>query len=522
MDSLQRRLLKELLFLSLVFIPLVMSCQRKPDLHTTHQTTAAASTTRAYPPGNTTAVIPVTLSPSQQARYLITLINSGPAILDSMVLFSAKLTKLSGNDYDPLPVQFNFQWMNMANIQMNKTKNNFTSQISMRFSSPSVSAGEYTMTVAAFPSNDSTKMVAYETMKFVLTDNLNGHMIFRQPLDYQRFPHVFATSQPITIAVDIHDKFSQGEDDFEYIWFMGEQFISQEKILTTSFDAPMQFFLKTLVSLKSKQSVYYVNNDHTHKSPSDNRSFSNNQLKPNTNYESHIISSDLSTFDEKCQSSKCGQFEEFVIFKDSLKNCSIKRLDDDHDNKEIPLGTPALFNISCLGSAPSGVCFNVTFLNGSVPSYNACTPVIFSDTVQHLVKVELFNAGWAYVHFFIYNDISRKYMRELFYGYDPESVNVPALIFPIIFILIGIVILLVGAAYMMRLRKKPQVEVADFDFHPNLTNNQSRTSEYFSRVVCKIKNMFPRTRHDSNNRESESTIPLCHEESSAHHYNSLL
>ena len=51
----------------------------------------------------------------------------------------------------------------------------------------------------------------------------------------------------------------------------------------------------------------------------------------------------------------------------------------------------------------------------------------------------------------------------------------------------------------MRLRKKPRVEVADFDFHPNLTSSshwlgQSDASRSFARLTNSLKVFFLKTR----------------------------
>jgi hypothetical protein len=58
-----------------------------------------------------------------------------------------------------------------------------------------------------------------------------------------------------------------------------------------------------------------------------------------------------------------------------------------------------------------------------------------------------------------------------------DSVNIPALVLPIVFIVIGAVISLVGAAYIVRLRRKlHRVEVADFDFEPSISVRSSTAS----------------------------------------------
>ena len=56
-----------------------------------------------------------------------------------------------------------------------------------------------------------------------------------------------------------------------------------------------------------------------------------------------------------------------------------------------------------------------------------------------------------------------------------EETPSAALVVPTAFVVLGLVVLLMGSAYVIRLRKKTQkhLEVADFDFHPSLTQSTS-------------------------------------------------
>ena len=92
----------------------------------------------------------------------------------------------------------------------------------------------------------------------------------------------------------------------------------------------------------------------------------------------------------------------------------------------------------------------------------------------------------------------RNSVIHLFPLTSPEVTSVPSLVLPSVFVLIGLVILLLGTAYIMRLRKKPRVEVADFDFHPHLTSSSSSQwdqPDAITRLTDSLKVFFSKTRH---------------------------
>lgn len=80
-----------------------------------------------------------------------------------------------------------------------------------------------------------------------------------------------------------------------------------------------------------------------------------------------------------------------------------------------------------------------------------------------------------------------------FPSFLPDSVNVPALTIPIVFCTIGIVIVIVGTIYLNKLRKKPTIEVADFDFHPSMSTEGA--GNYLSRLANKMKLIWFRNKY---------------------------
>ncbi|XP_059156533.1 uncharacterized protein LOC131941337 [Physella acuta] len=413
------------------------------------------------------------LNKSTETPYALLLSNSGPAVLDSTIQFTAKLIKLAPNatDYE----FFMFEWMNMANKFVNKTYTTgiSTSALSLAFNSQFVSSGDYAMTVAVFPVFHLREMVAYNTMKFTLTDDLNGQIFIQQSLEYQRYPDVFATKQMTVLSSQVHDEFiNPQEANFSYIWFKDFDILSQNKTVVHSFDEPTSCTIKAVIYTNYKFDK------------------GQNMLLLPKDKLNHNVSS---TFP-----SKRGEFKQFVVFKDSLVNCNVQ-----HIEPAVKLGEPVVLNISCLGSAPSGICFNITGLNTTVPYQRGCQPAVFYDTVQHQITAKFSSTGWFDIHFFVYNDISRTHILKNFYVYDPDTLNAPVLVFPIVFGVFGIFVIAIGALYIMRLKKKPQVEVADFDFHPSLSNSRSDVSVRISQVIDTIKYWF--SRHSDKHMDSYSS-----------------
>ena len=54
---------------------------------------------------------------------------------------------------------------------------------------------------------------------FILTEQLNGKLKIVQHLEYQRFPNVFSTAEPITMISDLHDNFQATVNSPFYIYF---------------------------------------------------------------------------------------------------------------------------------------------------------------------------------------------------------------------------------------------------------------------------------------------------------------
>ena len=69
------------------------------------------------------------------------------------------------------------------------------------------------------------------------------------------------------------------------------------------------------------------------------------------------------------------------------------------------------------------------------------------------------------------------------------------LVVPVFFSLLGLVIIFVGTAYIVRIRRKSNVEVADFDFHPEIDSQGSQGSQILSRIRGTLSDLFQRNEY---------------------------
>lgn len=66
------------------------------------------------------------------------------------------------------------------------------------------------------------------------------------------------------------------------------------------------------------------------------------------------------------------------------------------------------------------------------------------------------------------------------------------LVVPVVFSMLGLVVVVAGTVYVVRLRKKSNVEVANFDFHPDM---DSSGSQIFSRFRRGLSSFFQRNEY---------------------------
>ncbi|KAK7111208.1 hypothetical protein V1264_010880 [Littorina saxatilis] len=414
----------------------------------------------------------ITISPSIKVNYTLELSSSAPVVLDSTITFTAKL-RMNPNNTVP-EGEFHYLWLNSANHGQDRSKSNHEAKLDKTFSGMRVDPGEYLLTVIVSPKTRPREILAFGNIMFRLTRRLNGNLKVKQNLEYQRRNDTFAIDREIYFHVNITDRFSMTKSpECMYFWYNGSELIhSSEK---PGFDKT--FLQPCVLYLQAEATASFLELD-----------------------------TSLSSLLPHDKEPKYGTFQEKLLFKASLSNCTVSRVDSSTDDQSVKLGDAIILNIACNGSSPSAVCWNVTGLNMTL-NETCKPPSQFLNTTQHQVSVSIGQTGWSTVQLAVFNDISVHVLSQLnYYVYDADTVDIPALVFPIVFIVIGITIAAAGGAYIVRLRRRLHVEVADFDFDPNIS---VRTTNILSPVAAAVKHIIGRLRRwrDQSNRNSHSDQP---------------
>ncbi|GFR97985.1 hypothetical protein ElyMa_006338300 [Elysia marginata] len=208
------------------------------------------STSTSTPKTTLPPLPPATLGPSTEVKYRLTLTNPGPSVLDSTLAFAAELQTEDGKEI-PQGTKFEYQWMTMADQKVHKTKDEFKAKIPLTFPSSgntSVKAGDYTMTVVASEVKNPSKIVAFQTKKFVLTNRLNGHLQLHQNLEYQRLNNTFAAGKAFSANAVVVDRFTEQETPhYQFFWYEDGKFIitSPDPEVVTTVVKPGNISLKS-------------------------------------------------------------------------------------------------------------------------------------------------------------------------------------------------------------------------------------------------------------------------------------
>ncbi|KAL8618769.1 hypothetical protein ACOMHN_000197 [Nucella lapillus] len=388
---------------------------------------------------------------------------SGPAVLDSVVVFTARVF-VEPNDTIP-EEKFDFLWLNTVDHSENHTHGSYVSQLHRAFGEEAFGSGpgDFLMAVVVSLADQPRNILCFSTTVFKLTKRLNGNLQVKQSLPYRRSNNTFVVDQPIHFYLNITDRFPRRDSPkYTYFWYNGSQLIQEtdQPHYQLKLSQPNVLHLQAVAMAQFSSAVRSV--------------LATSTITPND-----------STIEDKV-----GSFTEKLHFKASLSNCNMSRRDSSTQDQSLKLGNPLVLNITCMGSFPSAVCWNVTRQNSTLN--NTCKPGgQFANTTQHNVTVTIGNTGWNTVHLAVYNDISFQVLSQNYYVYDPDSVDIPVLVFPMVFLVLGGVIAVVGGTYIVRLRRQAHVEVADFDFDPTIS---VRSSGSFSSLRLAVKQLFQRAR----------------------------
>ncbi|CAC5368405.1 unnamed protein product [Mytilus coruscus] len=161
--------------------------------------------------------------------YQITVNSSSPAVLDSVIRFSANISSLEKVLFNK--TLFVYFWVNTANKNTLTSEANYTSSIDIdTFLSYAVNPGEYHMKVSVYkkekiwPFNRHVK-IGHAATKFILTEFLNGKLTIKQQLNDKMYVHnqTFATQKPLNLTSVLTDEF-ENDYTYAYIWFVNGTF----------------------------------------------------------------------------------------------------------------------------------------------------------------------------------------------------------------------------------------------------------------------------------------------------------
>ncbi|XP_060067178.1 uncharacterized protein LOC132547439 [Ylistrum balloti] len=359
--------------------------------------------------------------------YRLEVTNTGPAVLDSKIQFLAKLFNKTGHLADS--TLFLYVWNNNADFQELRKEDNFEANMTQTYSF--VIPTKYKMQVCVYSKEEKlthTKyhLVARGDTHFILTSTLNGKMDLKQNLTHQKSKKILATNTPIYFTMNLTDKF-QTKPTSSFHWFSGKKLLGETSV-------PKFEFISKNAETVEKLSV--------------------------------SVSTSLDDFIEKK-----GEWSEDVQMKNAIQwvkwnmsgGCTVD-VDD-------------LLNLTVFyqASNPTVICWEVckANTNSSNCSNTTCEPPVTGNRKQINIQVGFSHVGLYHIHLRLENDVSQQHYRtRAVHVYDADNYSSHGLAVPIVFSCLGVFILLVSSVYMVRLKRKPHVETADFDFHPSLNRDQ--------------------------------------------------
>ncbi|KAL5018165.1 hypothetical protein ScPMuIL_003887 [Solemya velum] len=393
-----------------------------------------------------------------EGTLLLNLSNTSPAVLDSEVTFRAILHNTSIE----CTKDFIYQWQsNVSRFSTWNTKGCHQSTKTVKFERPIKPAG-YEMNVCVYrkTSHFSDKLILYELiakggMDFTLTELLNGHLRFQQNLPFYNEKNVFVTGEPLLLYTEIDDKIAHELSSSNFYWYQDGTLIqttSSQSYIIVSFN----------ISTDSVLNVVIV---HTYTMPS-----------------TRVTAGALRGTDEDYME-KMGTFTHKITVKDPVSFLNVT------GENSLVVGQNLKLNISYTGSAPIDLCWRI--LNGSNPG-EVCQPTSYAQTSWSIFNITMPTEGHFDIDFTLKNDVSRAQRKHLVYAHLPRSVSSSNLAVTVICSLLGVMFVVFVAAYILRQqqKKKKPVEIAAFDFHPNMTAGQAHP--WISKLRVIMQKLFKR------------------------------
>lgn len=362
--------------------------------------------------------------------YRLEVNNTGPAVLDSKINFMAKLFNKTGHLADS--TSFLYIWNNNADFRELRKEDNFEANMTETYIY--VLPSQYTMQVCVYSKEEKLSHTKYQLVAkgetyFTITSTLNGNIAVKQNLTHQKNPKILATNTPIIFSVNLMDKFqSESRPTSSFQWFSGEKLLGETK-------KP-----KFMFTLKKPETV------------------------------EKLSVSVITSLDDDFLVKK-GDWSEDLQVKDAIRwvkwNIS--------GNASVDVNKLLNFTVHYQASNPTVICWEVCKAHSNLSNCGnkTCEHPMTGNRKQFDVRVSFPSVGLYRICFQMENDVSLEYYRtEIVHVYDSDSYSSHGYGIPIFFTCLGILIVIVAGVYVVRIKRKPHVETADFDFHPALNRDQ--------------------------------------------------
>ncbi|CAG2235887.1 unnamed protein product [Mytilus edulis] len=389
--------------------------------------------------------------------YQITVNSSSPAVLDSVIRFSANISSLE--EVLSNKTLFVYRWVNTANKNTLTSEANYTSSIDINtFLSYAVSPGEYHMKVTVYKKEKiwpfSVK-IGHASTKFVLTEFLNGKLTIKQQLNDKMHVnnHTFATKKPLNLSSVLTDEF-EIEYSYAYIWFVNgtfQEWNESYSYITYNGITPG----KLNITVKVKASFDFLSN-------------------------------------------KEGIFTKFITLKDAINIGNIT------GENEVCEGQHMYVNVSYNGSNPTEICWHVMHINESLN----CTWLNGNENRYTIDLHTDHKEGTYKLNITMKNDVSKAYALISFKvidGYKDHKIS-SVMVVTITFCLVGLIVTVAALAYSLKVRKKYHItEVADFNFHPHIKKGP-KISTVMKNLLYEFLEKDRLNRRQNNLNKHQSTI----------------
>lgn len=281
--------------------------------------------------------------------------------------------------------------------------------------------------------------VAYRTMEFNVTRNLNGQLIVKQggTQSETMLGHSIVNSVNKTeISVDFQDPcdFINTASKITFFWLIDTVFYGQtsEGVFSYTFSMPKDYQVETIVIADF------------------NNTLSNHSL--NTAKLSHLEQRKLGV--------KMGFFNKKVISKDPISNLTVS------GHKTLKHGELVNLNIDCNGSGAWLFCWQIVEKGYNITGNEVCDDPKYRKDCSFSIMWYFKNCDTYNLLVIVSNDVSSHLEVVAVTIYEVASqLPLSIVIIPVIAAIAAIVLLISGIGLYANFKSHLAVEVADFDFN---------------------------------------------------------